>query len=56
MRMVVVNAITRESMDMIIEEIMNVMDSDYLSEGSKPSEIERILVNNGLVAVVEEEV
>lgn len=52
--MVVVNAITRESMDMIIEEIMNVMDSDYLSEGSKPVEIERVLTNNGLVTVIEE--
>lgn len=30
--MVAINAITRESMDIIIEEIMNVMDSDYLSE------------------------
>lgn len=52
--MVVVNAITRESMDMIIEEIMNVMDSDYLSEESKPVEIERVLTNNGLVTVIEE--
>ena len=52
--MVAINAITRESMDMIIEEIMNVMDSDYLSEGSKPVEIERVLTNNGLVTVIEE--
>lgn len=53
--MVAINAITRESMDIIIEEIMNVMDSDYLSEESKPAEIERILVNNGIVSVVEEQ-
>lgn len=52
--MVVVNAITRESMDMIIEEIMNVMYSDYLSEESKPVEIEKVLTNNGLVTVIEE--
>ena len=51
--MVAINAITRESMDIIIEEIMNVMDSDYLSEESKAAEIERVLVNNGLAAVVE---
>ena len=35
------NYITRESMDMIVEEI-------------KPSEIERVLVNNGLAIVIEE--
>ena len=52
--MVALNAITRESMDIIIEEIMNVMDSDYLSEESKPAEIERVLTNNGLAMVVEE--
>lgn len=52
--MVAINAITRESMDMIVEEIMNVMDSDYLSEESKAAEIERVLVNNGLATVVEE--
>ena len=51
--MVAINAITRESMDMIVEEIMNVMDSDYLSEESKAVEIERVLVNNGLAVVVE---
>ena len=51
--MVAINAITRESMDMIVEEIMNVMHSDYLSEESKAVEIERVLVNNGLAAVVE---
>lgn len=48
------NYITRESMNMIVEEIMNVMDSDWLSEESKPSEIERILENNGLATVIEE--
>lgn len=52
--MVAINAITRESMDMIIDEIMNVMDADWLSEESKPSEIERILINNGLAIVIEE--
>lgn len=52
--MVAINAITRESMDIIIEEIMNAMDSDYLSEESKPAEIERVLTNNGLAMVVEE--
>lgn len=52
--MVAINAITRESMDIIIEEIMNVMDSDYLSEESKPAEIERVLTNNGLAMVIEE--
>lgn len=48
------NYITRESMDMIVEEIMNVMDADWLAEESKPSEIERVLVNNGLAIVIEE--
>ena len=52
--MVAINAITRESMDIIIEEIMNVMDSDYLSEESKPTEIERVLINNRLAMVIEE--
>lgn len=52
--MVAINAITRESMDMIVEEIMNVMDADWLSEESKPFEIERILIDNGLAAVIEE--
>lgn len=47
--------ITRENMDAIIEEIMGVMESDRLSEESKPAEIERILIDNGLVAVVDEE-
>lgn len=48
------NYITRESMDMIVEEIMNVMDADWLAEESKPSEIERVLIDNGLAAVIEE--
>lgn len=52
--MVAINAITRESMDMIVDEIMNVMNSDYLSEESKGAEIERVLVNNGLAMVIEE--
>lgn len=53
--MVAINAITRESMDMIVDEIMNVMDSDWLTEDSKPIEIERVLVDNGLAVVVEEQ-
>lgn len=53
--MIAINAITRESIDVIIEEIMGVMESDWLSEESKPAEIERILIDNGLVAVVDEE-
>lgn len=52
--MAVINAVTRESMDMIVEEIINVMYSDYLSEESKAAEIERVLVNNGLATVIEE--
>lgn len=48
------NYITRESMDLILEEIIGVMDADWLSEESRPAEIERILVNNGLVAIIEE--
>lgn len=39
--MVAANAITRESMDMIVEEIMNVMDSDYLSKDNKTESIGR---------------
>ena len=50
-----INRITRESMDMIVEEIMNVMSADWLTEGSKPMEIERVLVDNGLAVVVEEQ-
>lgn len=50
-----INRITRESMDMIVEEIMDVMESDWLSEESKPVEIERILIDSELVAVVDEE-
>ena len=30
-----INRITRESMDMIVEEIMDVMSADWLTEGSK---------------------
>ena len=47
------NRITRESMDSIIEEIS---DCDWLSEDSKPREIERILVDAGIVEVIEEPV
>lgn len=49
------NAITRESMNMIVEEIVEVMKNDWLSDDLKPAEIERILVDNGLVTVIEEE-
>ena len=42
------NKITRESMNMIIEEIMGVMTSDWLTDDSRPAEIERIIVDNGL--------
>lgn len=48
------NALTRESMDMIVEEIIGIMNADWLSEDSKPAEIERLLVDNGLATVVEE--
>lgn len=53
--MTAINAITRESMDIITEEIMNVMDAEWLDKESIPVEIERVLVNNGLAAVIEEE-
>lgn len=52
--MVAINAITRESMDMIVEEIIDVMNADWLTEDSKPIEIERVLVDNGLAVVIEE--
>ena len=48
------NAITRESMDMIVEEIIGIMNADWLSEDSKPAEIERVLVDNGLATVIED--
>lgn len=48
------NALTRESMDMIVEEIISIMNADWLSENSKPAEIERVLVNNGLAMVIED--
>ena len=46
------NRITRESMDSIIEEIMGISDCDWLSEDSKPREIERILVDAGIVEAI----
>lgn len=49
----IVKAVTRENMDTIIESIMGVMNADWLSEESKPSEIESVLVNNGLATVAE---
>lgn len=52
--MTIINAITRESMDMIIEEIIGIINADWLSEDSKPAEIERVLVDNGLATVIEE--
>ena len=53
--MVAINAITRESMNMIVEEIMDVMNTEWLTEDSKPMEIERVLVDNGLAVVIEDE-
>lgn len=50
--MMAINTITRESMDMIVEEIIGVMDADWLNEESKPAEIERVLVDNGLAVVI----
>lgn len=49
------NRITRESMNMITEEIVEIMASDWLSDDSKRTEIERIIVNNGLATVIENE-
>lgn len=49
------NAITRESMDMIVKQIMDVMEIDWLSDDSKFMQIECILVDNGLATVIEEE-
>lgn len=48
------NYITSESMDLIIEEIIGVMNADWLADESRPMEIERILVNNGLATIIEE--
>ena len=52
--MTIINAITRESMDIIIEEIIGIINADWLSEDSKPAEIERVLVDNGLATVIKE--
>lgn len=49
------NKITRENMNNIVEEIMEIMNSDWLSEDSKSSEIEHVIVNNGLATVNDEE-
>lgn len=49
------NKITRENMNNIVEEIMEIMNSDWLSEDSKSSEIEHVIVNNGLAIVNDEE-
>ena len=48
------NYITRESMDLIVEEIIGVMDADWLAKESRPTEIERILIDNGLATIIEE--
>lgn len=48
------NRITRESMDMIVEEIVDVMNRDWMDEDSKRMEIERILVAEGLAVVMED--
>lgn len=49
------NRITRETLDTLIEEIIGVCNSDWMTDESKPAEIERILVDNGIVSVVEEQ-
>ena len=48
------NYITRESMDMIVAEIVRTIDNDNLNKQFKMTEIERILVDNGLATVIEE--
>lgn len=48
------NKITRESMDMIVDEIVDVMNRDWMDEDSKRMEIERILVAEGLAVVMED--
>lgn len=47
------NGITRESLNMLIEEIIGVCNYDWMTDESKPAEIERILVDNGIVSVIE---
>lgn len=49
------NAITRESMDDLIDSIIGIANCDWLSEESKPSEIERMLVDGGIVTVIEDQ-
>ena len=48
------NAITRESMDDLIDSIIGIANCDWLSEESKPAEIERTLVDCGIVTVIED--
>ena len=48
------NGITRENLDTLIEEIIGVCNCDWMTDESKPAVIERILVDNGLVSVIEE--
>ncbi len=49
------NAITRESMDDLIDSIIGIANCDWLSEESKPTEIERMLVDGGIVTVIEDQ-
>ena len=49
------NGITRENLDTLIEEIIGVCNYDWMTDESKPAEIERILVDNGIVSVIEEQ-
>lgn len=49
------NAITRESMDDLIDSIIGIVNCDWLSEESKPAEIERMLVDGGIVTVIEDQ-
>ena len=51
----VVNTVTREFMDDLVDAIMNIANSDFLSEESKPAEIERELVDNLLIYIKEDE-
>lgn len=48
------NGITRENLDTLIKEIIGVCNYDWMTDESKPAVIERILVDNGLVSVIEE--
>ena len=49
------NAITRENMDDLIDSIIVIANCEWLSEESKPAEIERMLVDGGIVTVIEDQ-